>query len=311
MRSESRLTVDASGAGARLDSYLADHLSDVSRSLAVTLIRDGRVAVNGRVERPAYRVSKGDEITVSVVRPPSLSAAPEDIPLSIVYQDADLAVIDKPAGLVVHPAPGHAGGTLANALAARFPGTREVGGEERPGIVHRLDRDTSGLMVVALTPAAHADLQGQISSREASRKYLALVAGHLPRKEGTIEAPIGRDVRDRKRMAVHGAASRPARTSYRVLASLPGFDLVEASLHTGRTHQIRVHLSAIGHSVAGDSTYGGPAVPGLGRQFLHAYRLGLRSPSSGRPLSFESPLPPDLQSVLDTLTPGPASDSGA
>jgi 23S rRNA pseudouridine1911/1915/1917 synthase len=259
------------------------------------------VAVNGRAARPAYRVAEGDEITVSDVRPSSLSAAPEDIPLSIVYQDADLAVIDKPAGLVVHPAPGHAGGTLANALAARFPATRDVGAEERPGIVHRLDRDTSGLMVVALTPAAHADLQAQIASREASRQYLALVAGHLPRREGTIEAPIGRDVHDRKRMAVHGAAARSARTSYRVLESLPGFDLVEASLHTGRTHQIRVHFSAVGHPLAGDSRYGGPGLPGLCRQFLHAYRLGVRSPSGGQRLTFESLLPADLRAVLEEL----------
>ncbi len=304
MNPGSCLTVGDGEAGARLDAYLAGQLDRVSRSLAATLIRDGLVTVNGQVSRPAYRVITGDEISVSVVRPPSLTAAPEDISLSIVYQDADLVVIDKPAGLVVHPAPGHPGGTLANALAARFPATRGVGTEERPGIVHRLDRDTSGLMVVALSPAAHGDLQAQIASREASRKYLALATGHLDRAEGTIDAPIGRDLRDRKRMAVHGAASRQARTSFRVLESLPGFDLLEASLHTGRTHQIRVHFSAIGHPLAGDATYAGPALPGLHRQFLHAYRLGLRSPSSGKQLTFESPLPPDLATVLASLKQG-------
>jgi 23S rRNA pseudouridine1911/1915/1917 synthase len=160
-------------------------------------------------------------------------------------------------------------------------------------------------MVVALTPAAHRDLQNQIAAREASRRYLALVSGHMSAGEGTIEAPIGRDTRDRKRMTVHGAAAREARTSYRVLARLPGFDLVEATLHTGRTHQIRVHLAAIGHPVAGDSTYGGPRLPGLKRQFLHAYQLSVRSPSSGSTLSFESALPADLASVLSSLGGAP------
>lgn len=295
------LIVSPADAGNRLDSFLAAHLHDVSRSLASTLIRDGHVAVNGRPARPSYRVSPGDRISVRVVRPPSLSATPEDIPLDIVYQDQDLVVIEKPAGLVVHPAPGHAGGTLANALAARFPDTREVGAEERPGIVHRLDRDTSGLMVVALTPGAAADLQRQIASREAGRRYLALVAGHMTQPEGVIDAPIGRDVRDRKRMATHGAASRAARTSYRVLESLHGFDLVEATLHTGRTHQIRVHFAAVGHPVAGDATYGGPSVPGLARQFLHAYRLAVRSPSTGSRIELQSPLPGDLRRVLRDL----------
>lgn len=301
MTERQALVITEGDAGVRLDAYLAARLPDVSRSLAASLIHSGHVLVNGKAVRPAVRVAAGDEITVTIVRPPSLSAAPEDIPLDIVYQDADLAVINKPAGLVVHPAPGHAGGTLANALAARFPGAGNVGGEERPGIVHRLDRDTSGLMVVALTPQAHASLQRQIASREAGRTYLALVAGHLDPGEGTIEAPIGRDTRDRKRMAVYGAAARPARTAYRVLESMPSFDLVEAKLHTGRTHQIRVHFAALGHPVAGDTTYGGPAVPDLHRQFLHAYRLELESPSSGRPLSFRSPLPPDLQAVLREL----------
>lgn len=285
----------------RLDSYLAGCLTDVSRSLAATLIRNGHVAVNGHASRPSFRVSPGDLVTVTVVRPPSLSAEPQDIPIQILYQDADLAVIDKPAGLVVHPAPGHSEGTLANALAARYPGTRDVGARERPGIVHRLDRDTSGLIVVALTPAAHVDLQRQIASREAGRQYLALAGGHLELMEGAIDAPIGRDLRERKRMAAHGAAARAARTSYRVLESLRGFDFVEATLHTGRTHQIRVHFSAAGHPLAGDALYGGQPLPGLNRQFLHAYRLGLRSPSTGRRIDVESPLPSDLRAVLQVL----------
>jgi 23S rRNA pseudouridine1911/1915/1917 synthase len=296
-----RLVVRPQEAGARLDAYLAGAFPDVSRSVAATLVRDGHVTVNGRVQRSSYRVGATDEVAVTVVRQPALSAAPEEMPLDIVYQDPDLAVIDKPAGLVVHPAPGHPAGTLANALAARFPGARAVGDQERPGIVHRLDRDTSGLMVVALTAAAHAHLQRQIAGHEAGRKYLALVTGHLPASEGTIDAPIGRDLRDRKKMATHGAASRSARTSYRVLESLPGFDLLEATLHTGRTHQIRVHFAAAGHPIAGDVTYGGPALPGLHRQFLHAYRLQMESPSTGQVLRFHSPLPEDLTAILEEL----------
>lgn len=295
------LVVESEDAGTRLDAFLTERLEDVSRSLVAASIRNGRVLVNGHSARPAHRVSAGDRITMSVVRPPPLRAAPEEIPLVVVYQDADLVVIEKPAGLVVHPAPGHASGTLANALAARFPQTQEVGGEARPGIVHRLDQNTSGLLVVALTPAAHLDLQRQIASHEAGRKYLALVAGHVRDPEGTIDAPIGRDQRDRKRMAAYGAAARSARTSYRVLETLPSFDLVEATLHTGRTHQIRVHFSAMGHPIAGDTVYGGPALPGLDRQFLHAYRLGLRSPSTGTRIDLESPLPEDLQSVLSEI----------
>jgi 23S rRNA pseudouridine1911/1915/1917 synthase len=296
-----RLVVGTADAGARLDAYLAGVLADVSRSAAAVLVREGRVTVNGRNQRPSYRVSQGDEVAVTLVRSPGLSAAPEEIPLDIVYQDADMAVIDKPAGLVVHPAPGHPSGTLANALAARFPGARDVGDEERPGIVHRLDRDTSGLIVVALNAAAHADLQRQIASHEAGRRYLALAAGHFPRGEGTIEAPIGRDLHDRTKMATYGAASRSARTSYRVLESLPGFDLVEATLHTGRTHQIRVHFAAAGHPLAGDASYGGPELPRLHRQFLHAYRLEVTSPTTGRVLRFHSPLPGDLAAILGDL----------
>lgn len=305
MEDRRTLSVGQEDAGERLDSYLAGQVPDVSRSLAATLVRDGLVRVNGHTSRPSYRVARGDDIEIQIVHPPALSAEPEEIPLRVVYEDADLAVVDKPPGMVVHPAPGHADGTLANALAARFPLTRGVGEEQRPGIVHRLDRDTSGLMVVALTPAAHRDLQNQIAAREASRRYLALVSGHMPAGEGTIEAPIGRDTRDRKRMAVHGAAAREARTSYRVLERLPGFDLVEATLHTGRTHQIRVHFAAVGHPVVGDSTYGGSNLQGLNRQFLHAYQLSVRSPSSGSTLSFESPLPADLATVLRSLGGAP------
>jgi 23S rRNA pseudouridine1911/1915/1917 synthase len=242
-----------------------------------------------------------DLVEVGLGEPAPLTAEPENIPLQVVYHDSDLAVIDKPAGLVVHPAAGHHSGTLANALAALFPQAPGVGRKDRPGIVHRLDKNTSGLMVVALNPAAQQSLQRQIAQRTAERSYLALACGHLAPTRATIEAPIGRDPRDRKRMAPHGIAARPAQTSYRVLEYLPDLSFLEARLHTGRTHQIRVHLAGIGHPIAGDEAYGGAALPGLHRQFLHAYRLSLCSPSSGELLTFSSPLPPELQRVLEDL----------
>jgi 23S rRNA pseudouridine1911/1915/1917 synthase len=204
----------------------------------------------------------------------------------------------------VHPAAGHESGTLANALLARFPAVAEVGQELRPGIVHRLDKDTSGLIAVALNPTAQASLQRQIAAREAERRYIALATGKVEPAEGTIEAPIGRDPANRKRMTVHGLAARPARTTYRVLEYVDGFTLLDIRLHTGRTHQIRVHFAAIGHPLAGDTTYHGASLPSLRRQFLHADRLTVRSPSSGKELHFYSPLPTDLQVVVDALRAG-------
>jgi 23S rRNA pseudouridine1911/1915/1917 synthase len=283
----------------RLDVAVVQHVEGMSRSAAQELVRGGRVRVNGKTARPSYRVTEGESVEVEVVPRPGLTAAPEDIPLSIVYQDSDVAVLDKPAGLVVHPAAGHVGGTLANALTALFPEVSGIGAPQRPGIVHRLDRDTSGLMVVALTPEAHASLQAQIAARTARRNYLTLVGGAVRPEEGVIDAPIGRDPRQRKRMGVHGVAARGARTAYRVLEQLSRFTYVEARLETGRTHQIRVHFAAIGHPVAGDRVYGGAALPGLTRQFLHAWKLAFQSPSAGQTLQFESPLPRDLQEVLE------------
>lgn len=301
MSERAQLRVRAEAAGTRLDSFVADQLPDVSRTLAANLIRSGKVVVDGDPRKPSYSLMGGELVEVEVEHPATLSAAPEDIPLAIVYQDADLVIIDKPAGLVVHPAPGHSGGTLVNALAARFPHIQGLGALERPGIVHRLDKDTSGLMVVALTPAAMASLQRQIGSHQMGRRYLALSTGHFGRQEGTINGPIGRDPAHRSRMLVHGIAARPAQTSYRVLEELPGFDLLELKLHTGRTHQIRAHLRAVGHPVAGDILYNGRELPGLHRQFLHAHRLDLLSPTTGAALGFRSPLPPDLQSVINQL----------
>ena len=288
-------------AGSRLDALVAERLDHYSRSRVRELIESGDLALNGRRAKPATRVNAGDHIAGVLSPGPPMRAEPESMALEVVYHDADLAVIDKPAGMVVHPAPGHETGTLANAVAALFPETVTLGGVERPGIVHRLDKDTSGLMVVALSAMAHRNLQDQLASRKAGREYTALVRGHPRPAEGAIDAPIGRDRTDRKRMAAHGIAPRSARTLYSVTEDIGPYSLIQAKLQSGRTHQIRVHFAALGHPIAGDSRYGGPAVEGLNRQFLHAHRLALDSPSTGVQLSFESSLPRDLDEVLSAL----------
>lgn len=297
--------VDDEQAGMRLDVVVSAAVPELSRTLARALIEGGQVRVCGKTCKVSHRLAKDDLVTVDMQLPPSISAAPEDVPLRVVYQDADMAVIDKPAGLVVHPAPGHPNGTLANGLVSMFPQSAGIGGEERPGIVHRLDKGTSGLIAVALSPAGHASLQAQIADRSAERRYLALISGNVSPAEGVIDAPIGRDERHRKRMAVHGVAARNARTRYRVVRSFAGFSLIEAKLDTGRTHQIRVHFAAVGHPLAGDSMYGGPKFPNLDRQFLHAYRLTLCIPSTAERVAFSSELPPDLHDALAVLDPTP------
>lgn len=294
-------TVGPPDAGKRVDTFLADRIPDLSRTLARELIELGKVLVGERPVKPSRRVAPGEVVQIDLVLPSSLTATPEKIPLSIVYEDRDLAVIDKPAGLVVHPAPGHQSGTLANALTALYPAVVNSTEPVRPGIVHRLDKDTSGLMVVALNPAAQASLQKQIADREAKRTYLALAGGDVSPLRGTIDTPVGRDPYNRKRMTVHGIAARSARTSYEVLEYLPGFTFLEAKLATGRTHQIRVHFAGLGHPLAGDRTYGGPSIPGLWRQFLHSHSLSIRSPATGRTLHFSSALPADLAVVLGEL----------
>jgi 23S rRNA pseudouridine1911/1915/1917 synthase len=295
------LTAAAEDAGERLDVVLAAHLPEYSRSAIAGLIRDGKAMVEGRAAKASQRVRAGDSVTIEVVPQARRDVVAEDIPLTIVFRDADIAVIDKPAGLVVHPAPGHWTGTLANAILGAFPMARDSGSPDRPGIVHRLDKDTSGLIAIGLSPRGMAALHKQIGSREAQRRYLALVRGTPDPAEGVIEAPIGRDPADRKRMTPFGVAARSARTRYRVLERYRGVSLVEASLETGRTHQIRVHFAATGHPVAGDEVYGGPHMPGLHRQFLHAHRLRLRLPSSREEVELESPLPADLAAVLENL----------
>jgi 23S rRNA pseudouridine1911/1915/1917 synthase len=289
--------------GERLDQFLAARLEEHSRSYIQRLIADGLVLLNGRTAKAATRLNPGDTISVSVPEPEPLRLAPEEIPLTIVYQDDDLVVVDKPAGLVVHPAPGHTTGTLVNAILAQVPDLVGIQGTLRPGIVHRLDKDTSGLMVVAKNDRAQKSLSEQMRNRQVRKQYLALVQGHLSPAQGIIEAPIGRDPSHRKRMAVT-PSGREARTEYRVLEYPGNCSLLLVTLWTGRTHQIRVHMAAIGHPVVGDLVYGA-ASPFFRRQFLHAHRLGFRLPSTGEYREFESPLPPDLQHGLEVLRASP------
>jgi len=287
--------------GARLDKYLAQELADLSRSAVQKLIAGELVLVNGELAKARYKIKAGDAIEVSLPAHEGHSPQAEPIALDIVYQDRDLLVINKPAGMVVHPSPGHQTGTLVNALLAQYPDLSALGGE-RPGIVHRLDRDTSGLLLVARTEAARAQLQKQFKSHQVIKVYLALVVGRLEPIRGVIDAPTGRDPRQRQRMAVVASGGRPARTAYRVRDYLGRYSFVEVRPETGRTHQIRVHFAAIGHPVVGDTVYGRRKRPlELARQFLHAWKLTFALPGSAEPRSFTAPLPDDLQRVLDEL----------
>ena len=287
--------------GERLDVFLARLSPDLSRSRIRGLIDDGHVTVDGRPGKASMRLSAGEIVTLELPPPSPADLQPWDIPLSIVFEDEHLMVIDKPAGMTVHPAPGNEDHTLANAVLAHAPDIEGIGGERRPGIVHRLDKDTSGLIVVAKNERTHAHLSEQFKSRGVSKVYLALVAGHPSPPEADIDAPIGRRPHDRQRMAVV-STGRPAITRYRVVTSYKRSTLVEARPRTGRTHQIRVHLASVGHPVVGDAVYGRP-VAGLSRQFLHAHRLAFLHPSSREVVRFRAELHDDLRSYLDRLGP--------
>jgi 23S rRNA pseudouridine1911/1915/1917 synthase len=292
----------------RVDRFVAD-VSGLSRSYVQKLISEDRLTVAGRPIKANAVVGPGDRLELTIPPLAPLEVAAEAIPLDVVYEDDDLLIVDKPAGLVVHPSPGHPAGTLVNALLGRAGGTEYGGiaGVGRPGIVHRLDRDTSGLLMVAKHDAAQAGLMAQLKARRVKKTYLALVLGSVAANAGRIEAPIGRDAKHRTRMAVV-SDGRPAVTGYRVRERLAGWTLLELDLVTGRTHQIRVHLEAIGHPVAGDPVYGtgtsrrGPE--GLARMFLHAWRLELASPSDGHLIRATAPLPPELEAVLERLRAG-------
>jgi 23S rRNA pseudouridine1911/1915/1917 synthase len=307
---ELTLKIESEHAGERLDAFLASQIEGWSRARLQRLIENEDVLVNGKVAKPSYKLREADEVEVELVAPPTDVFTPEDIPLDIVYEDDTLVVVNKSAGLVVHPAAGTPSGTLANALAYHFqklPGT-----SVRPGIVHRLDRDTSGLLVVAKTEAALENLSDQFRDRTVYKSYVALVHGRVLSNTGKIDQPLARDRSNRTRMAVV-RGGRNALTLYRVRRSFDRFTLLDVELKTGRTHQIRVHLAWLKHPVVGDETYGGgrdntiqdprlrARIRALNRQFLHAEKLGFKHPQSGEFVKFESPLAPELEDLLTQI----------
>jgi len=286
----------------RLDQFLALQDTQLTRAQLHRLIVQGQVLLNGRSAKPAQKVRSGDLVSLTIPPPRVTDVVPQWMPLTLVYQDSDIVVIDKPAGLSVHPGPGHPDQTLVNGLLARCPDIQGVGGEIRPGIVHRLDKDTSGLMMVAKNHYAHQELSNQIKDRRVTKGYMALTTGVVSPDSGIIDQPIARDPRHRKRMAVV-AGGRESRTRYRVLGNPSGHSLLELALETGRTHQIRVHLAHLGHPLLGDGVYG-KASPLLDRHFLHANLLGFQHPTTGEALEFRADLPPELAGVLDDLRSG-------
>ena len=297
---------EARDTGRRLDRAVHDRYPEESRALVQDWIKSGRVLVNGDPRRASHQVRSGEAIAVDPAQRPPLSAAPEQIPLAVIYEDDDLVAIDKPAGMVVHAGAGVHSGTLVNALLGRFGALSAVGGPLRPGIVHRLDRFTSGVLLVAKNDAAHRRLAEQFAGRRVEKVYLALVGGRVRADHGRIERPIARDPVRRIRMTAKLDSGRAAWSEYQVLRRFPNFTLLEVRIGTGRTHQVRVHLASIGHPVAGDTLYGAPArgegSPALGRYFLHAHRIRFTRPSDGREMTLVSPLPPELEQWMETLT---------
>jgi 23S rRNA pseudouridine1911/1915/1917 synthase len=311
--------VDPSAAGERLDVFLGARLPGCSRSFAAQLIAGGNVRVNEQPQKPSHRLKTGDAVTGRIPPPRPAGFLPEPIPLAILYEDAHIVVLNKPPGLVVHPAPGHYSGTLVNGLLYHCPDLGGIGSELRPGIVHRLDKDTSGTLVVAKDGAALEGLNAQFKDRTVQKTYLALVHGAMPTAEGTIRLPIGRHPVDRKRMSVASRKTRSAETSWRVRRRFTGFSLLELDLKTGRTHQIRVHCAAVHHPIVGDPVYGKRRIGSraysdssqsheinglladIRRQMLHAWRIGFVHPANGAALTFESPMPSDMQTLIDRL----------
>ncbi len=289
--------------GQRLDRFLAPLLSSLSRTNIQQLIAEEAVLVKGKASKPGYALRRGDTITIvrsTLVLPPT-NATAHELPLDILYEDQDLLVLNKAPGMVVHPGPGHSDDTLVNALLARYPELQGVGDDGRPGIVHRLDKDTSGLIIIARNSRTLTALMEQMQGHTIIKRYLALVEGDVAHDQGSIDAPIGRDTRNRQQMTVTNRDSREARTHFRVLQRFTRHTLLLLQLETGRTHQIRVHLKAIGHPVVGDPVYGSGNVPKgftLNRQFLHAYQLQFDHPITGKLVEIEAPLPKDLQNIL-------------
>lgn len=299
-----KLSIQADEAGMRLDRYLTALLPDTSRTVIQKLIEDREVLVNGHTSKSGYALKIGDKVQLKSVdlHAKNTSITPNSLPLDIIYEDEDLLVVNKTAGMVIHPAPGHRDDTLVNALAAYYPDIVKEASGVRPGIIHRLDKDTSGLIIIAKNAVAHAALAGQMKRHEIIKRYLALVEGVVTLDQGSIDAPIGRNPRHRQQMTVTVVKSREARTHFRVLQRFSRHTLLLLELETGRTHQIRVHLHAIGHPVVGDPVYGSGSINrglSLNRQFLHAFQLKFTHPTTGDAIYLEAPFPQDLQAVLD------------
>jgi 23S rRNA pseudouridine1911/1915/1917 synthase len=297
------LLVPKDAARLRLDQFLARELPRFSRSRLQQLIRKEFVTLNGASARPRDLVRTGDRIEVNEPPLEKIDNQPEAIPLDVLYEDEDLIIINKPAGLVVHPGAGHREHTLVNALLHHFPKLSGIGGKERPGIVHRLDKETSGCLVVARTDEAHRGLSAQFAGRSVEKIYLALVAGKLRKSAGTIEEKIGRHPVHRQRMSIGSKRGRAAKTEYRVVRSSDEISLVECKLHSGRTHQIRVHLHHLGHPVLGDKVYGAKFAKDFPRQMLHAWKLGFQHPRTGEWKNFEAALPNDFEEAVKSLRP--------
>jgi 23S rRNA pseudouridine1911/1915/1917 synthase len=285
----------------RLDRFLANKLPEYSRSRLQQLVRTGFVRLNGATTRPRHLVRSGDKIELTEAPLEKIDNQPEPIPLEVLFEDKDIIVINKPPGLVVHPGAGHRQHTLVNALLSHCPTLSGIGGKERPGIVHRLDKETSGCLVVAKNDWAHRELSRQFAERRVEKIYLALVAGKLRKEAGAIEEKIGRHPVHRQRMSVASARGRPAKTDYRVVCSGDQASLVECRLYSGRTHQIRVHLHHLGHPVLGDKVYAAHLAKNFPRHMLHAWKLGFRHPCSGESKSFEAPLPDDFTTAMKIL----------
>ena len=307
-------TVTESEAGQRLDTVIVARLSTISRSRASRLIHSGHITVNGLIKKPGYLIKPGDFVQSEIPSPEPIKCKPEAIPLSILHEDRDIIVLNKAPGLVVHPGAGHNSRTLVNALLSHCPDLEGIGGSIRPGIVHRLDKDTSGTLVVAKNDMAHQSLSRQFKMREVRKIYLALVYGEVKQASGVIDFPIGRHPTDRKKMSIQSRRSRPTETRWEVREVFPGVTLLEIDLRTGRTHQVRVHCAAIDHPVVGDATYGGKrrwkdlaqgpiqdVLRAIRRQMLHAWQLSFVHPRTGQSMIFKSPLPEDMASVLDSL----------
>ena len=295
---------ETEGAGRRIDAFLAESLRDVSRARVQRLITGGDVLVDGGPVKASHRLVEGEKVTIRLTREMKEKPEPEDMPLEILHEDRDIILVDKPSGLVIHPGAGRRSQTLVNALLYRFPDLAGLEPEDRPGIVHRLDKETSGVMVVARSPRALIDLQQQLKNREVDKRYLGLVWGKIRHAEGLLSWPIGRHTRHRNRISIKTAKPREAETRYRLLQAYQEVAYLEIHPLTGRTHQIRVHMAAAGHPLVGDSRYGRRGGKGPSpRLFLHAATLKFRHPGSGERVEFSSPLPPDLQAVLDGIRP--------